>query len=440
MAELLEIAQNACQVARAAGAEFAAACATQSESRSIELERGHVKRALRRERVWLDVVCYIGGALGSASATDLGAQSVRQVAEEAVALAKTAEPDPDFVSLPAPESFPAVERLYDENIRGLGAEQLMGYLRQASEEAREVAPEAVVSGGCAVGFGQTALANTCGVAAVAQTTRIGVNVMVTVRRGDEAGVFYDWRAARVLEDFKPEGLGRTAAEHAQRFLGARDMPTGELPVVFGPLASGSLISGLLGAANAESVQRGRSFLAEMKGKRVASEELTIVDEPLVAGGLASAPFDAEGVPHRTVTVVERGVLQTYLHRSYTANKAGEENTGHAAGLAAGIASTNANPRLGKHTAEEIVRSVDEGLYLLAGGIRPNLATGDFSSAVDFGYKIERGELAYPVRNTMLGGSFLEVTKAIEAISSDYRADPGLVRPTILVGKMLVAGR
>lgn len=440
MSDLLDIADLACRTAVESGAEFVQAVARRGDGQSIDIERGYVKSAERGERVSVSVWCFVRGGMGFANATDLALKSVRRAAEEAAALAKVAEPDPDFVSLPKPAEYPAVEGLYDERIRGVSAQDLMAWLSQAAEEARAVAADAIINGGCWVGFGESALANSLGIRATSSGSSIGLTIGANIRRGDDVGVFQDWTGGRRLDDLKPQGLGTRVAEQALKMLGARDMPTCELPVVFGPLASGSLIDGLLGPANAESVQRGRSFLAGKKGKRVASEVLTIVDDPLIPGGLSSGRYDGEGSPRRTQTLVENGILLTYLHNSYTASKGKEPNTAHATAPVTGIAPTNSNPTLGTQTAAEIISSVHKGLYLLAGGVEPNTTTGDFSDTVDFGFKIEHGELAYPVKNTMLGGSFLELTHAIEAISSDYRAEPGRIMPTILVGKARIAGR
>jgi PmbA protein len=240
-----------------------------------------------------------------------------------------------------------------------------------------------------------------------------------------------------MEDFKPEGVGREAAEGALRYLDARDLPSGDYPVVLGPQASGSLYGALAHHANAEDIQRNRSYLIGKRGERVASEALTITDDGLIPRGMGSASCDAEGVPHQPIAIVENGVLLTYLHNSYTANKAGERSTGHSTGD--GISPTNVNVRLGARPASELLAEVADGIYLAAGGPQANSVTGQFSSTIDFGFKIEQGELAYPIRNAAMGGSFLELLASIDAVSSDYREEPGSLMPTIRVTSMRIAG-
>jgi len=173
-----------------------------------------------------------------------------------------------------------------------------------------------------------------------------------------------------------------------------------------------------------------------KGEQVASRLVTLIDDPLLPGGLSSGVCDGDGFPHRRVVLVENGVLKSYLHSNYTARKAGEENTGHS--TRGGIAPTNVIPALGTKTAAEIVAEVEDGVYVTLGRPSPDTATGQVSALVDAGFRIENGELTYPLKSTMVAGYGLELLSSIDAISSDYRAEPGRVLPTIRVQGVRVA--
>ncbi len=130
------------------------------------------------------------------------------------------------------------------------------------------------------------------------------------------------------------------------------------------------------------------------------------------------------------------MLKTYLHSHYTARKSGEENTGHS--TRGGIAPTNVIPTLGEKTAAQIIGEVEDGIYVALGNPVPDTASGQLSALVDAGFRIERGELTHPLKNTMVAGHALELMGAIDAISSDYRAEPGRVLPTVRVQAMKVA--
>jgi PmbA protein len=293
-----------------------------------------------------------------------------------------------------------------------------------------------VSGEAEAHWREGVLANSLGVKAAHRATRASVYAQVVIRRNGDVGSFYEWDSARRREDLEPGGIGAKAATEALRYLRSRPVKTATLPVVFGPLAARGLFMGLCAAASAEDVQRNRSFLGGMKGERVAAEHVTLVDDPLIAGGLSSGRFDGDGFPHRRITLVAGGVLQTYLHSNYTANKSGEMNTGHATRV--GIAPTNINPQVGSRTAAQIISEVDDGIYVELGQPSPDTASGQISALVDAGFRIEKGELTYALESTMVAGQALQVLQGIDAISSDYRAEPGSVLPTVRVREMRVA--
>ncbi len=435
--ELLRIAEIACEAAIRAGAEFADAAAERGEARSIAVERNAIKSSDARRWGAVSVRAFSRGGTGWASASGISEETAREAGAQAAGLAQNAEPDPDFVDLVSPAAYPEVVGLYDEAVAQIAGAQLAEWLTGNVDAARAVAAEAVVSGGASARCREWALVNSRGVRAGQRGTSASLSVSVVIRRDDDVGSFYEWDAARSLAELAPDGLGAKAAGEALKYLKSRTLRSGTYPVVFGPLAAGGLFGGLCGAASAEEVQRNRSFLVGRKGEQVASEQVTLVDDPLIAGGLGSSICDGDGFPHRRVTVVERGVLRTYLHSHYTAKKAGEENTGHS--TRGGIAGTNVIPALGEKTAAEIIAEVEDGLYVTLGRPYPDTASGQVSALVDAGFRIKKGKLTYPLRNTMVAGQGLELLANIDAISSDYRAEPGMVLPTVRVQGVRVAG-
>jgi PmbA protein len=438
MEDLLTLAQNACDAAVQAEAEFVDVSAYRGKSMNVELEKNAIKSCDVRWNSGVSVRAFVRGGTGWSSTSGLEEQDVLAVARQAAELARAAEPDPDFVSLPGPAEYEEVEGLYDPRIVELDVKDLIGWATMNIDAARSVDDGAIVSGGGGCGFGESALVNSLGVQALSRSTSVGMSIFAIVKRpGDDVGSFFEFDGGRMRDDFEPEGLGVKATEQAMKFLGARKIETGTLPVIFGPLASRSIFYSLCYNANAEDVQRKRSYLIGKKGEQIASDLLTLTDNALLPRGQGSSAYDGEGFPRQPLTVVENGVLQTYLHNSYTANKAKEPNTGHS--TRGGISPTNVNPRLGQVTSAEIIADTKEGLYINMGGVSPNSVTGDFSETVDFGFKIENGELAYPVKNTMLGGHILEFLRNLDAISSDYREEPGSIMPTLRVQNVRVAG-
>ena len=437
MDDLLNLAQKACETAVGAGAEFVDVSAGRGRSISVELEKGAIKSCDARWSTGVSVRAFVRGAQGWASSSGLDEDEALTAARTAVELAKVAQPDPDFVSLPTPAPYPTVEGLYDPRVAELHVKDLIGWAGDNVDAAKDVDPGVVVSGGAHAGWGESALVNNLGVRAASRGTHAALSIFAIVKRGDDVGSYFEFDNGRVLDDFEPDGIGAAATREAIRFLGARKIETGVLPVVFGPLASHSIFGFLCWSANAESVQRKRSYLIGRRGERIASELVTLADDALIPRGLGSSVHDGEGFAHQPLTVVKDGVLVSWLHNSYTANKAKEPNTGHS--TRGGIAPTNVNPKLGRVTAAEIIRDTKEGLYVPLGGVSPNPVSGDFSETVDFGFKIENGEIAYPVKNTMIAGHVIEFLCNLDAISSDARVEPGAIMPTVRVQNLRVAG-
>ena len=437
MDDLIAAAQRACDAAIQAGAEFADVGASRGTSLSVSLEKGAIKSSDVRHGCGLSVRAFYKGGRGWYSCDAIDMDAAAQAGEAAAALARQADPDPDFVSLPEPAEYEEVEGLFDEAVAGLSIGQLIEHSLSNVDGAVSVVPDAIVAGGAGAGSHESAMVNSLGVVAAGRSSAVSCYSRVAVRRGDEVGMFYDFDYGRRLEDFDAQGLGVRAAEEAVKFLGAQDIETKDLPVVFGPLASRGVLTSIAVSANAESVQRNRSFMVGKLGEQIASDIVTLIDDPLIPAGMASRGYDGEGTARKQLTIVENGVLQTYLHDSYTAGKAGVKSTGHS--TRGGISSTNVNPVLGDKSAEQIIKEVDDGLYINAGGVHPNSVTGDFSSSIDFAFKIENGELAYPVKKGAMGGNIIELLKSVDAISSDYRQEPGVIMPTVRVRRARIAG-
>ena len=436
MEELEELAEIACQAAMAAGADFADASASRARDRWVEVEKNAIESSDAHRWGSISVRAFASGATGWWRASSLSEEGARRAGRGAAELAKAAEPDPDFVGLVGPAPYPEIAGLYDEKVAGLSGPDLAEWIVGNIDPAREIANDAIIAGAAHASWREWALVNNLGVRVSQRSTSASVSVQVVVRRGDDVGSFYEWDQARLLSDLEPDGLGARTAQEALRYLESRSVETGSLPVVFGPLASRALFAGICGAASAEEVQRDRSFLTGKRGEPIASPHVTLVDDPLIPGGLGSGVCDGDGFPHRRIAVVDRGVLQTYLHSNYTARKSGEENTGHS--TRGGIAPTNVIPALGEKTAAEIIGEVEDGIYVALGNPHPDTASGQVSALVDAGFRIENGQLTHPLKNTMVAGNMLELLGNLDAVSSDYREEPGMVLPTVRIQGVRIA--
>jgi PmbA protein len=217
--------------------------------------------------------------------------------------------------------------------------------------------------------------------------------------------------------------------------------TAEVPVIFDPQMAASLIRHIAGAASGPSLYRGASFLLNRLGETIAAPSITIVDDGTLPGALGSRPFDGEGLPTRRTVVVDRGVLASYLLDSYSARKLGLASTHHAArdGSGVSVSTTNLHLASGDASPESLIRSVKNGLYvteLIGFGV--NGVTGDYSRGA-VGMWIDNGELAYPVEEITVAGNLLDMFRAVEGVGNDLVFRDRTAAPTLLIGRMVVAG-
>jgi PmbA protein len=244
-----------------------------------------------------------------------------------------------------------------------------------------------------------------------------------------------------LEDAEAVGLEATRRTVAK--LGARKPETCEVPVVFDPDAGRALLDALAGVASGGAIWRKSSYLVGREGTRVASDLVTVLDDPLIARAPGSRPFDGDGLPTRKNLVVEAGVLRMYLCDVYSARKLGRKSTGSAGrsvGSSPHTVTSNFILQAGKTPAREIVRSVDRGFYVTGMmGFGFNPVTGDFSRGAE-GFWIEGGELAFPVGEATLSANFDALWSGIDAVGDDLVMRTSTATPTFRVARMTIAGR
>ncbi len=420
------------------GAEWCDVTAGWARDITVTIEKSGIKAADAGRGESLSIRCFIHGGMGYASVSGSDRRDIDEAVERAVALARQASPDPDFRRLPDPKPAPGVEGLFDDAVAGMGVEDVVKVAAANIEAGLALEADALLSGRVGLVVSEGALASSTGIALTDRGTSIRTSIEATLRRDGDTGYFYDFDFGRHLADCDLERVAESAVAGARRFLGARRIGSKRMTLVLGPLAAYGLLGAVVGAANAESVQRGRSYLVGKLGESIASEHLTIHDDALVPRGMHSGPHDGEGTPCRRLTVIDGGVLAGLLHNSYTAGKADAESTGHGT-HSGGIHPTNLLPELGPRTAAEIVREVGEGIYLEAGEVRPDPASGDISASIDFGFYVKDGRMEYPVESAMLGANVLDLLAQLDAVSSDARREPGAVMPTIRIPDVQIAG-
>jgi PmbA protein len=389
-----------------------------------------------------------GRHTGSAYTSDLTPDGIGHMVQSAIELAEVTTEDP-FAGLPeAAElgTIPGDLGMYCADVEGLATELKIDMARRAEDASLTVDPRITNSDGASFDthLGERAFANSRGFAGSYRSSYCSLSTVPVAREGTSMERDFWYTTARGFAGLeKPEDVGRIAAQRTLRRLGARKMETQKVPVVFDPRTARSLLDNIFDAVQGGAIYRNESFLAGKLGQRVASANLTIIDDGTLPGLFGTSPFDDEGVPTRRTVVIENGILRSYLLNTYSARKLGLRTTGNASrGLAgnAGVGNGNLYIEKGATPPEKIIAGIRNGFYvteLIGFGV--NIVTGDYSRGA-VGLWIRDGELAFPVSEVTIAGTLPQMLENLEFIGSDLEFRGSMAAPTLAVAEMTLGGR
>ena len=390
----------------------------------------------------------IGKRAGSSYTSDLSDDGIRQMVDSALELARIATEDP-HAGLPDADELGSIEgdlQLESDDLNSIDSRERIEQAIIAERAALDADARIVNSEGASFDSyaGGRAFANSRGFTGAYRSTSCALSVTAVAKQNGHMERDYWHSPARSIAALEPaDEVGRKAAERTLRRLGARKIPTCRVPVVFEPRTARSLLGHIFEAVSGDSVYRHASFLAGSMGQKIASDEVTLIDDSTIPGLFGTSPFDSEGVPSRRTVVIERGVLRSWLLNTYTARKLGLKTTGNASrGIAgnAGVGHGNFFLSPGVSTAEELVRGIARGLYvteLIGFGV--NVVTGDYSRGAA-GLWIENGEFAYPVSEITIAANLLDMLKGITAVASELDFRGSTASPALVIGEMTVSGQ
>ena len=441
-----ELLVEVLQRAGARGATEADGYLIEERHFGASVRMGEVETVTHARDQRLSLRVFVGRASAAASTSDLSRASLDRLVDEATALARiTAEdrhagmPDPAQLIQGVPDLG-----LEDADPGYLTPEEKIAVAREAEAAALGTDPRITNSEGAEYGDRRARFtyATSHGFAGAYATSSFSISVAPVASAGGEMQRDYWYSTARKrsrVDD--PAAVGRTAAARALRRLGARKVKTTEVPVIFDPENAASLVRTLASAASGPSLYRRASFLLDRLGTKIAGPGVGIVDDGLIPGALGSRPFDGEGLPTRPTVLVRDGVLESYLLDTYCARKLGLASTHHAVrdGSGVTVATTNLMLLPGATPPAELIASVKRGLYvteLIGFGVNP--VTGDYSRGA-VGLWIEDGEFVHAVQEVTVAGNVLEMFARIEGIGNDLTLRDRTAAPTLLIGRMVVAG-
>jgi len=378
----------------------------------------YIHQNVAERNVGLRVRAVVGKKIGVASSNDLSQEALERVVERAMTIAKLQPENPDFTSLPSPATVAEIEA-FDEATASFSPEdraKAVGLVCQLALNNGLIA-----SGAFTTGAGELAVANSLGIFAYYSTTTADINTVIM--SDDSAG--YAAATAWKVGEINTEVVGAEAVEKALQTRNPRELPPGRYPVILEEYAVADMLETLayLGFG-ALAVQEGRSFMVDSFGKQIMSDAISIWDDGLDSTGLPM-PFDFEGVPRQRVDLIKGGVAEAVVYDSYTAGKEGRASTGH------GLPAPNTYGPIpghifmapGEASKEEMLETMERGLWVTrfhyTVPVHPKLAivTG---MTRDGTFLVEKGEVAYPIKNLRFTQSYIEALANVELVGRATR--------------------
>lgn len=448
--QLLELAADVVDRARKGGASAAECVVSEGEEFSATVRLGEVERLKEAGSRAIGLRVLDGTRVASSYTSDFTSGGITKLIDSALTSMRFTSDDPHAGLPDAGELGVGVAAadlgLYSDRALDLDAASRIALAREAEQTARDADERIVNSDGATVGAGWShwMLANSSGFTGGYRSATCSLSMVPVAESNGQKERDYWYTVARSFGELEdPAEVGRIAAERTLRRLNPTKVASQRVPVVFEPRTAKSLLGHLFSAVSGDSVYREASFLANKLGAQIAHAGVNVVDDGLLPGGFGTSPFDDEGVRSRRTPVVAGGVLENYLLNSYTARKLGMATTGNASRSLVGNPSVGAGNLMlapGEHSANEVIGSVNSGLYvteLIGFGV--NLVSGDYSRGAS-GYWIENGELAYPVSEITIAGNLADMFLGIDMIGSDLDYRGSTIAPTLRIREMTVAGR
>ena len=436
LAQLQEMSADVLRRAKDAGATAAEAEISLGFGQNVSVRMGETETIEYNRDKGVSVTVYFGQQKGHASTSDLSPQAIQDTVSAACNIARYTAKD-EFCGLADADlmakDIPDLDLYHPW---ALSVDDAISLAKECEASARGVDKRITNSEGASVSTyeGMFAYANSHGFNGGYATSRQGMSCSVIAEEADSMQRDYWYTTARSAKDLdSAAAVGRLAGERTVRRLGSKRIKTAQVPVLFEASLASGLISHLISAISGGNLYRKSTFLLDSLGKQVMSSHITIEEQPHLLKGLASSPFDNEGVATKPRTLIKEGVLNGYMLSSYSARKLGMQSTGNAGG------NHNLIVSHGDLDLNGLLKMMGTGLLvteLLGHGI--NMVTGDYSRGAA-GFWVENGVIVHPVEEITIAGNLQTMLKQIVAVGSDVLVQGSKQVGSILIENMTVAG-
>ena len=423
-----------------AGADAADSIVAASRTSGVEIRDGKLEETESAENSAFSVRAFIGTRSASISANV--SDDIKSLARRVVDMAKVSPNNPNSGLAPEELLTHSIPNLDLLDLTDPGFDQMQSIATECEEAALAVSGVSK-SSGASFGrtLGGTVLATSHGFSGSYQASRFGLSVSAVAGDGSEMERDYDFDSQHHFGDLRSAGeIGKVAGERAAARVNPQRVKTQTANIVFDPRMARSLVGHLAGAVNGASIVRKTSFLRDDLGKQIFKDGVSVLDEPKILRGVASRPFDGEGVTGETLNIVEDGVLQSWLLDSTHAAELGLKTNGRAnrAGSNTSPGSTNLTLSAGNILPQDMIADIKSGFYvteLIGQGV--NLISGDYSRGAS-GFWIENGQLTFAVSEVTIAGNLRDMFARM-CPASDLDKRHGTNSPTVLIEGMTIAG-
>jgi PmbA protein len=408
----------------------------QGESSQVTFENSKLKSVKTSQETEINTRVIVDDKVGNSHAT--GIENAADVMERAFAVSEFGSPA--HFSFPAPQPSTPV-KMYDEAVAAMTPAEMVEAGQAIVDQIIAYNPDILTEVQHFKSVGKREFANSSGVFFREEGTSYGMYASGQLIRGTEILMVGEWQGQR-NRSIDPLAIAGSIIERFRLAERSATITTGETPVIFTPQAVSVLLLSLMLALDGKNAFLGESPLKEKVGESIATQNFTLVDNPLLDFANASSSYDDEGVPHQVTALVNKGVLRNFLYDLDTAGRAGTRSTGNGPGCRP----TNWVIQPGETAYADMLRNTRSGLLIqdVMGLGQGNPINGDFSVNVQLGYKIENGEITGRVKDVMLAGNVFDAIKNITAISREQKwvdlfTGPGYL-PHIQVGQLSVVAK
>ena len=423
----IELVRESLDMARQAGAEKARATLCRSEEDLVATLNGEVDRVTHCVDSSLSFALFADGRFGSFSTNKLDPASLRDFLESSVKTVRTISKD-ECRDLPDPRRCCSKAITGDE----LGLTDCRRESMTPEERLRMALDASVYRDGILSEEGEysdsvykTVVMDTDGVLCLHSETSFDYGVEITIEEDGEKYSGYWWDSASHLDALDARSCGEKALARSRAQVGSGAVPGGRYNMVVDSEVASKMVSPVLRALNAFSIQQNNSFLVDSLGKRPFPEGLTIMDLPHIKGQTCSKLFDSEGVATEETPIIRSGEVCEYFVNTYMSRKLGIAPTVEEATRPKVLPWPESG--LGR---SEILKICGNGILVTDfNGGNSNPVTGDFSYGIE-GFLFENGKVSRPVSGMLVTGNFLSLWKKLIAAGDDARDCMSKLIPTL----------